>query len=140
MPDNQSNSQSTKFTNTLYIGDNLYVLNGLNSEIADLIYLDPPFNSNRDYNSKFGTNFSDIWGRDEKVNEAYLEGMQNDYPEMVEWIKLIKVAHSQGMCSYITYMAQRIIEMKRILKSTGSLYYHCDQTAGAYVKGLLDFK
>ena len=132
--------ENQEFQNTLYTGDNLYILNGLNSEIADLIYLDPPFNSNRMYDSPLGggTNFSDIWVWKD-IDEDYLDEMQTEYPQLVDWIKLISSSNSKSTMAYITYMAQRLIQMHRILKPTGSLYYHCDPTAGAYVKEMLDF-
>ena len=70
---------SSKFQNTLYTGDNLYVLNGMNSESVDLIYLDPPFNSKRTYSAPIGSkaagaSFKDMWTWDD-VDEAYLEGI-----------------------------------------------------------------
>ena len=134
--------ENKDFQNTLYTGDNLYILNGLNSEIADLIYLDPPFNSKRVYSAPVGskaagTSFKDIWTWQD-VDEQYLESLSDEYPDLVEYIKIIGLIHSKAMMSYITYMAQRVIQMHRILKSTGSLYYHCDPTAGHFVKLMLD--
>lgn len=131
-----------EFQNTLYTGDNLYILNGLNSEIADLIYLDPPFNSKRVYSAPVGskaagTSFKDIWTWKD-VDEQYLESLSDKYPDLVEYIKIIGLIHTKAMMSYITYMAQRVIQMHRILKPTGSLYYHCDPTAGHFVKLMLD--
>lgn len=128
--------------NTLWTGDNLYILNGLNSESVDLIYLDPPFNSKRMYSAPVGSklagvSFKDMWTwRD--VDKAYLETMINDYPSLVSFIQSIEEIHSAGMMSYITYMAQRIIVMHRILKETGSFYLHCDSTANHYLKIVLD--
>ena len=138
----EKNSIQQDFQNTLYTGDNLYILNGLNSEIADLIYLDPPFNSKRVYSAPVGskaagTSFKDIWTWQD-VDEQYLESLSDEYPDLVEYIKIIGLIHSKAMMSYITYMAQRVIQMHRILKPTGSLYYHCDPTAGHFVKLMLD--
>ena len=138
----EKNSIQQDFQNTLYTGDNLYILNGLNSEIADLIYLDPPFNSKRVYSAPVGskaagTSFKDIWTWQD-VDEQYLESLSDEYPDLVEYIKIIGLIHSKAMMSYITYMAQRVIQMHRILKPTGSLYYHCDPTAGHFVKLILD--
>ena len=123
--------ENQEFQNILYTGDNLYILNGLNSEIADLIYLDPPFNSKRVYSAPVGskaagTSFKDIWTWQD-VDEQYLESLSDEYPDLVEYIKIIGLIHSKAMMSYITYMAQR-----------GSLYYHCDPTAGHFVKLMLD--
>jgi site-specific DNA-methyltransferase (adenine-specific) len=131
-----------KFQNTLYTGDNLYVLYGLNSNLADLIYLDPPFNSKRLYSAPVGSraagaSFKDMWEWKD-VDEYYLETLAEDYPVIKNFIDTIGVIHGKAMAAYLTYMAQRIVEMKRILKDTGSLYLHCDPTASHYLKGLLD--
>jgi site-specific DNA-methyltransferase (adenine-specific) len=131
-----------KFTNTLYTNDNLFILNGLNSNLVDLIYLDPPFNSKRFYSAPIGskaagTSFKDMWTW-EDVNEAYLETLAEKYPALTTFIASIGVIHSKAMKAYLTYMAQRIIEMHRVLKDTGSLYLHCDPTASHYLKVVLD--
>ncbi len=128
--------------NTLFTGDNLYVMHGMNSESVDLIYLDPPFNSKRMYKAPVGskaagTSFKDMWTW-EDVDLSYLEGIVDDYPYLVQFIQSIEVIHGKPMMSYITYMAQRIVEMHRILKSTGSIYLHCDPTASHYLKIVLD--
>jgi site-specific DNA-methyltransferase (adenine-specific) len=130
------------FTNTLYTNDNLYILNGLNSNLVDLIYLDPPFNSKRIYSAPIGsksagTSFKDMWTWQD-VNEAYLETLAENYPALTKFIAATGKVHSKAMMAYLTYMAQRIIEMHRVLKDTGSLYLHCDPTAGHYLKILLD--
>ena len=129
--------------NTLFTNDNLFVLHGLNSNLVDLIYIDPPFNSKRMYSAPVGSkaagsSFKDMWGW-EDVNEAYLEKLIEKYPSMVRFIQSIQEIHSKAMMSYITYMTQRIIEMHRILKTTGSFYLHCDPTASHYLKVILDF-
>ena len=129
-------------TNTLYTGDNLYILNGMNSDSVDLIYLDPPFNSKRLYKAPIGskakgTKFSDIW-KWKDVDEECLIKLFLNYPHMVQFIRSIEGLHSKAMMAYITYMAQRIIELYRVLKSTGSFYLHCDPTASHYLKIVLD--
>ncbi len=128
--------------NTLYTNDNLFVLYGMNSEIADLIYLDPPFNSKRMYSAPVGTkaagaSFKDMWTW-EDVNDAYLDKLIDKYPDLVSYIRSIGTIHSEAMMAYCTYMTQRLIEMHRVLKSTGSIYLHCDTTASHYLKNLLD--
>ena len=128
--------------NTLYTQDNLFVLYGMNSEIADLIYLDPPFNSKRMYcapvgSKAAGSSFKDMWEWSD-VNEAYLEKLAIDYIEITDFIKSIAKIHSKAMMAYITYMCQRLIELHRILKNTGSIYLHCDSTASHYLKQLMD--
>jgi site-specific DNA-methyltransferase (adenine-specific) len=130
------------FTNTLYTNDNLFILNGLNSNLADLIYLDPPFNSKRFYSAPIGskaagTSFKDMWTWQD-VNEEYLNTLAENYPALTEFIASIGAIHSEAMKAYLTYMAQRIVEMHRVLKDTGSLYLHCDPTASHYLKVVLD--
>jgi site-specific DNA-methyltransferase (adenine-specific) len=130
------------FKNTLYTNDNLFILNGLNSNLADLIYLDPPFNTKRVYSAPIGSraagsSFKDMWTWQD-VNEAYLETLTGKHPALTAFIASAGVLHSKAMMAYLTYMAQRIIEMHRILKDTGSLYLHCDPTASHYLKVVLD--
>jgi len=131
-----------EFKNTLYTNDNLFILHGMNSNLVDLIYLDPPFNSKRTYSAPIGSkaagaSFKDMWTWKD-VNEAYLETLADKYPSLTKFIVSIGGIHSKAMMAYLTYMAQRIIEMHRILKDTGSLYLHCDPTASHYLKILLD--
>ena len=128
--------------NTLFTNDNLYILNGLNSEIADLIYLDPPFNSKRTYSAPVGTkaagaSFKDMWTW-EDVNDAYLDKLVEKYPALVDFINSVEASHSKAMKAYVVYMTQRLIELHRILKETGSIYLHCDPTASHYLKILMD--
>ena len=128
--------------NTLYTNDNLFILNGLNTESIDLIYLDPPFNSKRIYSAPIGSksagaSFKDMWTWKD-INESYLDKLVENYSMLVDFIKLIQIIHSKAMMSYITYMTQRIIEMHRVLKETGSFYLHCDPTASHYLKIVLD--
>jgi site-specific DNA-methyltransferase (adenine-specific) len=131
-----------EFTNTLYTNDNLFILNGLNSNLVDLIYLDPPFNSKRFYSAPVGSRaagsgFKDMWTWDD-VNEEYLNTLVKNYPSLTAFIASVGNIHSDAMKAYLTYMAQRIIEMHRILKNTGSIYLHCDPTASHYMKVVLD--
>ena len=128
--------------NTLYTNDNLYVLSGLNSELVDLIYLDPPFNSKRMYSAPVGSkaagaSFKDMWTWQD-VDEHYLDSLADNFPALAKYIASVGAIHSKPMMAYLTYMAQRIVEMHRILKETGSLYLHCDPTASHYLKSLLD--
>jgi len=130
------------FQNTLYTNDNLYVLSGLNSGLVDLIYLDPPFNTKRVYSAPVGSraagvSFKDMWTWQD-VNEHYLDTLAVKYPALAGYIAHIGEIHSKAMMAYLAYMSQRIVEMHRILKDTGSLYLHCDPTAGHYLKNLLD--
>ena len=131
-----------KFQNTLWTNDNLFILNGLNSNSVDLIYLDPPFNSKRLYSAPVGSKaagsaFKDTWTWQD-VDKHYLQIITDKYPNLVQFIESISEQHSKAMMSYITYMTQRIIELHRVLKDTGSFYLHCDPTASHYLKIVLD--
>lgn len=131
-----------KFQNTLYTNDNLFILNGLNSNLVDLVYLDPPFNSKRFYSAPIGSkaagsSFKDMWTWQD-VNEEYLNTLAEKYISLTDYIDSVGVIHSKAMAAYLTYMAQRIVELYRILKDTGSLYLHCDSTASHYLKLVLD--
>lgn len=109
--DHASFGSSDLGAHNLYLGDNLYVLRGLPSESVDLIYIDPPFFSNRTY--------TQIWGDDNEVRSF------NDI-------------FQDGMFSYLGWLNARLWEMKRVLKSTGSIYVHCDWHASHYIKCELD--
>lgn len=128
--------------NTIFTEDNLYVMHGLNSSCVDLIYLDPPFNSKRMYSAPVGSkaagsSFLDIW-KWEDVDMAYMEKLYDQHPQLVKFILSAQNIHTKALSSYLAFMAQRIIEMHRILKPTGHLYLHCDQAAGHYLKIVLD--
>jgi site-specific DNA-methyltransferase (adenine-specific) len=114
----------------------------MNSNFVDLIYLDPPFNSKRLYSAPVGSkaagaSFKDMWTWKD-VNEAYLETLADKYPAITKFIASVGVLHSKAMMAYLIYNAQRLIEMHRVLKDTGSLYLHCDPTASHYLKIILD--
>ena len=128
--------------NSLWTGDNLYILNGMNSASVDLIYLDPPFNSKRTYSASLGSkaagaSFKDMWTWQD-VDESCLDALVETYPALVRFIETIGDIGGRPMMAYITYMAQRIIELHRILKETGCLYLHVDPTASHYLKVVLD--
>jgi site-specific DNA-methyltransferase (adenine-specific) len=128
--------------NTLYTNDNLYIMNGMDSQSVDLIYLDPPFNSKRMYSAPIGTkgakaSFKDMWSWKD-IDESYLETMADKYPALVSFIMGAGKTYDKSMMAYLTYMAQRIIQMHRILKDTGSIYLHCDSTASHYLKVTMD--
>lgn len=143
--------KSVKAKNALYYGDNLRVMKDkLGDDIADLIYLDPPFKSDINYNMLFSadglhpddaqmTAFKDTWVWDHAAQEAF-EAIQ-DVPKP-NFVGLINALHSSlntsPMMAYLVNMALRMVEMHRILKDTGSLYLHCDPTASHYLKTILD--
>ena len=127
---------------TLFTGDNLDVLRGINSECVDLIYLDPPFNSNRNYEAPIGSEaagaaFKDAWTLDD-VDVAWHGLIAEQEPALASIIESAGLAHGKSMQAYLTMMAVRLLELRRILKPTGSLYMHCDTTANAYLRMLCD--
>ena len=131
------------FTNrTLWTGDNLDILRGMNSECVDLIYLDPPFNSNQDYSAPVGSAaagaaFKDTWTLSD-VDDAWHGMIAESHPALYGIIDAARPAHGKGMKSYLIMMAVRLLEMHRVLKPTGSIYLHCDDTASHYLKLLMD--
>ena len=127
---------------TLWTGDNLDILRGLNSESIDLIYLDPPFNSNKNYEAPVGSKaagaaFKDAWTLSD-LDVAWMGLIADEQPAMAHTLKAAGFAHGKGMQSYLTMMAVRLLEMRRVLKDTGSIYLHCDPTASHYLKLLMD--
>ena len=127
---------------TIWTGDNLPIMRGMNSDCVDLIYLDPPFNSNRHYEAPIGSKaagaaFKDAWTLDD-VDVCEHGELADRNPAAYAVLHAARQAHGTGMQSYLIFMAVRLLEMYRILKSTGSIYLHCDDTAGAYLKLLMD--
>jgi len=127
---------------TLWTGDNLDVMRGMNSGAADLIYLDPPFNSNRDYAAPIGSEaagaaFKDTWTLSD-VDEAWHGEVAEQDPALYRILDAAGHAHGRGMKSYLIMMAVRLLEMRRLLKPAGSIYLHCDPTASHYLKTLMD--
>jgi site-specific DNA-methyltransferase (adenine-specific) len=138
-------------TNKLFYGDNLDVLRDeIASESVDLIYLDPPFNSNANYNvlfkSKTGegadaqiTAFEDTWHWNDKAEDAFDQVMRSGLSGASELLRAMRgFLGENDMMAYLAMMAIRMIELHRVLKPTGSLYLHCDPTASHYLKLLLD--
>ena len=131
------------FTNrTLWTGDNLDILRGLNSESIDLIYLDPPFNSNKNYEAPVGSKaagaaFKDAWTLSD-LDVAWMGLIADEQPAIAVLLATSGEVHGKGMQSYLTMMAVRLLEMRRVLKDTGSIYLHCDPTASHYLKLLMD--
>lgn len=128
---------------TLYHGDNLPFLRNLNSESVDLIATDPPFNKGRDFHATpdslaDGASFQDRWSWDNDVHQDWVDQITDDFPKLMEAIESARYAHSDGMGAFMCFMAVRLIEMRRILKSTGSIYLHCDHTASHYLKAIMD--
>ena len=124
---------------TIFTGDNLHIMRGMNSESVDLIYLDPPFNSNANYAAPIGSEaagaeFKDTWSLAD-VDITWLDLIEIKYPKLN---RVIHAAMSDSDKSYLIYMAVRLLEMHRLLKSTGSIYLHCDPTMSHYLKLVMD--
>jgi DNA modification methylase len=141
----------TTWTNQLYFGDNLHVLrNHIPDESVDLIYLDPPFNSNATYNVLFKersgedsaaqiTAFDDTWHWTIDSERAYQEVVTEGPDKLGKLLQAMREFLGQNdMMAYLTMMAQRLAELHRVLKPTGSIYLHCDPTASHFIKLLLD--
>ncbi len=127
---------------TLWTGDNLDIMRGMNSESVDLIYLDQPFNSNRNYSAPIGSEaagaaFKDTWTLSD-VDEAWHGEIADREPTLYAIIDAAGLSYGKGMKSYLIMMAVRLLEMRRLLKDTGSIYLHCDPTASHYLKMLMD--
>jgi len=143
--------------NKLYYGDCLDIMQEMKSESVDLIYLDPPFNSNRAYHNIYKDEtgrplpdqveaFWDMWTLDEAREEAIKvlplkmrnAGIDDKTAEFWRiWMDALR-EHQPSLLAYLSYMIERLIPMKRLLKSTGSIYLHCDPTASHYIKIMMD--
>ena len=137
--------------NTLFYGDNLPILREyVPTESVDLVYLDPPFNSNRSYNVLFRDEsghdsesqivaFDDTWHWGDSAEQTYHD-LVNDAPAHVGGMigALRQFIGANQMMAYLVMMAARLVELHRVLKPTGSLYLHCDPTASHYLKVVLD--
>ena len=138
--------------NTLYYGDNLQVLRDFPSECVDLIYLDPPFNSNRNYNVLFKESagveaeaqiqaFEDTWhwgieGTTTWDTYNQIVQKQDEVGRMLQ--AFVQALGHNDVTAYLTMMAPRLIELRRVLKPTGAIYLHCDPTASHYLKVVMD--
>ena len=138
-------------TNQLFYGDNLQVLrDSIASESVDLIYLDPPFNSQANYNILFKSSkgrqsqaqieaFVDTWHWNDIAELAFDDVLKSGNAEVSEMLRSFRsFLKENDMMAYLTMMAVRLLELHRVLKPTGSLYLHCDPTASHYLKVLLD--
>lgn len=137
--------------NALYFGDNLHILRAHIADASvDLIYLDPPFNSKRDYNILFKSPkghqsdaqisaFDDSWHWGEQAEQEFSELLHQPNTDVAEMMQALrKFLGENDMMAYLTMMANRLLELRRVLKPTGSLYLHCDPTASHYLKIVLD--
>lgn len=142
--------------NKLYFGDNLQIMREMPAESIDLICTDPPFNSGRDYNAFFKESqaqkkaYTDIWKWDDTAIESRddireLAGSSDTYKALdtcLQGYDLVlqnAVKGNKGsMRAYLAFMGPRLAEIHRLLRDTGSIYLHCDQTASHYIKGMMD--
>ncbi len=135
--------------NRLFYGDNLKVLRRyVRDETVDLVYLDPPFKSNADYNVLFAQHgqkaaaqikaFGDTWEWNEESAASYEETVEQG-GDVANALRAFRtLLGTSDMLAYLSMMAPRLVELQRVLKPTGSLYLHCDATASHYLKLLLD--
>ena len=151
---------------TLAIMDNLAFLRRLNNECIDLIAIDPPFAANEtftgnprppisdaefaeeialaqahgvEHNEGRGeTRVRDIWSWDEDVHPAWKMRIEDDYPEVFAVMQAVEACASENEAAYIAFMAARLLECRRVLKHTGSIYLHCDSHANGYLRMLMD--
>ena len=137
--------------NKLYCGDNVEIMRKyIKDETVDLCYIDPPFNSNKNYNIIYdgstaqATAFSDVWSKEPPVKEEeYIfnhirDGKYGALYEVLEGLKKLLEKSNPKLYSYLVHIGLRIVEIHRVLKDTGSFYLHCDPTASHYLKILLD--
>jgi len=137
--------------NKLYFGDNLNIMREyVPDESIDLIYLDPPFNSKATYNVLFAekngtqskaqiTAFEDSWHWCQESEETYYEIITHSTKKLADMMQAMRsFLGTNDMMAYLTMMAVRLVEMHRVLKSTGSIYLHCDPTASHYLKLVID--
>ena len=125
----------------LYFGDCLDVMReDMDDESVDLIYLDPPFNSKRLYNAYIGgaqwVAFKDTWRWSEAIDDFDAVAGDVDLAPTVEGLR--KILGEGANLAYLSYMANRLRECRRVLKSTGSIYLHCDPTMSHYLKVVMD--
>ncbi len=128
---------------TLFHGDNLPFLRALNSESVHLIATDPPFNKGRDFHATpdslaRGAKFQDRWVWADDVEGEWVDQITDDWPKVMNVINGSRESYGDDMGAFLCFMAVRLIEMRRVLRSDGSIYLHCDPTASHYLKELMD--
>ena len=128
---------------TLWTKDNLSVMRGMNSKTIDLVYLDPPFNSNRDYvatpgSKADGASFKDTWDFSDDHRTWLADIKQKNFSLYKLLNAMCGIRRDRRMLAYLVYISIRLMEMRRLLKSSGSIYLHCDSTASHYLKLIMD--
>src|SRR5438067_5263567 len=138
-------------SNRLFYGNNLDILRRyIKDETVDLVYLDPPFKSNQDYNVLFAEQdgsrsaaqikaFGDTWQWDQGAARAYQEVVEQGPEQVSKVMQAFRTFLGENdLLAYLAMMAPRLVELRRVLKPTGSIYLHCDPTASHYLKLLMD--
>lgn len=115
----------------------------MNSETVDLIATDPPFNKGRDFHATpdslaAGARFQDRWSWEQDVHQTWVDQITDDFPHVMNVIQGSRSSYGDDMGAFLCFMAVRLLEMRRVLKPTGSIYLHCDPTASHYLKELMD--
>lgn len=143
--------------NQLYYGDCLQVMQQMGKDSVDLIYLDPPFNSNRAYNAIYKDEtgrplpdqieaFCDLWTLDDETRRAIRDVPKIMLQEGIDdsvirfwknWMNALEHTHPK-LLAYLCYMTERLLQMKILLRPRGSIYLHCDPTASHYIKVVMD--
>ena len=130
---------------TLFWGDNIDFMRAMNSETVDLIATDPPFNKGRDFHATpdslaAGASFQDRWKWDEEAHPQFTDALRDDPKNKNIWtvIQSARASWGDDMGAFLCFMGVRLMEMRRVLKPTGSIYLHCDPTASHYLKALMD--
>ena len=130
---------------TLFWGDNIDFLRAMNSETVDLIATDPPFNKGRDFHATpdslaAGAAFQDRWKWDDESHPQFTDALRDDPKNKNIWtvIESSRASWGDDMGAFLCFMGVRLMEMRRLLKPTGSIYLHCDPTASHYLKMLMD--
>ena len=141
---NKKGSVFVVLNRILFEGDNLSVLCGLESGCMDLIYCDPPYHSNRRYEGRVrvgsvekDVSFDDIW-RVSDGDVAWGQRIAEMSPVLWSWIEMVGDVRGDGLGTYLVFMGVRLLEMHRVLRESGSMYLHCDSSAGHYLKVMLD--
>ena len=134
---------SMALNRTLFLEDNLPVLRGLDSDSIDLIATDPPFNKGVpafEGTTKAGQNveFKDVWNWNDDVHVEWTNAISGRHPSLYAAIDAANRTAGYDMGAFLCWMGVRVLEMHRVLKPTGSLYLHCDQTASHYLKAMMD--
>ncbi len=127
---------------SLFCADNIEILKQIESSFVDLIYLDPPFNKNKKFYGKKGSfseglYFEDSWNKSADY-KAFYDSSIKKHIDILNFIEFVKNVYDKKAANYIHFMAVRLLELYRVLKETGSIYLHCDNTMSHYLKLLMD--